>query len=282
MEYNVHQVRRFKWTQCLSAPFYYVLLLSLCSSSPQSALATCSGSSLMHHMNLRPNPELLRRQTSNTPLVITNQCKESIYPGILTQSGVGPGTGGFGLAPGAQRVLTVSEAWQGRVWGRTNCSFNSAGDGPTSSTSNGQACGTGDCGGIMDCRGTVSQSIPSPGADPMAHFWSARESSQSVSPNSRSTPAVVRLSMTFHLSTDTTFQWPSFFVQKATNLFKPSHPISPIRLASAVSEISLLRASIPTILAPGHFSGPTRRIRCPLTRKSHPVRFQPGVLRILR
>ena len=180
MEYNLNRVPRCKRTQYLTSPLYLALLFTFCSLLPQSALATCAGSSPMHHMNLRPNPEILRRQTSNTPLVITNQCRDSIYPGILTQSGGGPGTGGFGLAPGAQRVLTVGEAWQGRVWGRTNCSFNSVGDGPAGSTSNGQACGTGDCGGSLDCRGTVSQSIQNLAVDLAAHFWSlGRRSSQS-------------------------------------------------------------------------------------------------------
>ena len=58
--------------------------------------------------------------------------------------------------------MTVGKAWQGRVWGRTNCSFNSAGDGPGENKLNGIACSTGDCGGIVDCRGAVSAMFGTP------------------------------------------------------------------------------------------------------------------------
>jgi len=102
----------------------------------------------IHHMARIPPQDLSRRQNAaNTPLIITNKCGNTIYPGILTQSGVGPGTGGFRLNSNSTRSLTVSENWQGRVWGRTNCTFNTGGTGQ---------CGTGDCGGILNCIGTVS------------------------------------------------------------------------------------------------------------------------------
>ncbi|KAI4159643.1 MAG: hypothetical protein LQ342_006410 [Letrouitia transgressa] len=93
-----------------------------------------------------------RRDDSRT-LTITNQCPEVIYPGIGTQAGTGPAITGFKLAKDESRDLTVSADWQGRVWGRTNCSFNAAGTGPASSGT-GVACGSGDCGGVINCRGT--------------------------------------------------------------------------------------------------------------------------------
>ncbi|KAL8939798.1 MAG: hypothetical protein Q9211_002585 [Gyalolechia sp. 1 TL-2023] len=95
----------------------------------------------------------VNRRADNRPLVVTNQCREIIYPGIGTQAGTGPSTQGFQLTPGQSRDLTVSADWQGRVWGRTNCSFNAAGTAPSSSGT-GVACGTGDCGGTVNCRGT--------------------------------------------------------------------------------------------------------------------------------
>lgn len=55
--------------------------------------------------------------------------------------------------------LLVSADWQGRVWGRTNCSFNVGGTGPSNlngNNGNGQACITGDCNGVLDCVVTVS------------------------------------------------------------------------------------------------------------------------------
>ena len=108
-----------------------------------------------HHTDRIAPRKLERRQKGNeTPLIVTNWCPETIYPGIVTQSGDGPQNTGFELQPGDSQNQTVSEDWQGRVWGRTNCSFNSAGTAP-SNNSPGKACATGDCGGIVSCKATV-------------------------------------------------------------------------------------------------------------------------------
>ncbi|GAB7345316.1 hypothetical protein MBLNU457_3671t1 [Dothideomycetes sp. NU457] len=87
---------------------------------------------------------------SSVPLVVTNRCQETIYPGIVTQGGTGPSSGGFQLTPGSSRNQTVSNNWQGRVWGRTNCSFNNQG----TAQGGGSACSTGDCGGTVNCQAT--------------------------------------------------------------------------------------------------------------------------------
>jgi hypothetical protein len=52
---------------------------------------------------------------------------------------------GWKLAPGQSVTFTVPPGWGGRVWGRTGCTFDSAGKGH---------CATGDCGGVLDCRGS--------------------------------------------------------------------------------------------------------------------------------
>lgn len=80
------------------------------------------------------------------PLVITNKCDSTIWPGIATQSGKGPGVGGFELAQGKSKELWVGSEWQGRVWGRTNCTVK--GDSCS--------CKTGDCFGKLDCEFSVS------------------------------------------------------------------------------------------------------------------------------
>ena len=111
----------------------------------------------LHHMRLPPVAYVGRR-AETVPLVIKSLCSETIYPGIVTQSGTAPSSGGFQLQTGQQRNLTVGADWQGRVWGRTNCSFNSQGTGPANaggSNGGGRACGTGDCGGIVNCKATV-------------------------------------------------------------------------------------------------------------------------------
>ena len=100
----------------------------------------------------------IKAAISNTkPLKVTNKCPETIYPAFLTQAGKGPSVGGFRLDTGKDRTLTVSADWQGRVWGRTNCSFNSDGNGPANrgGLGGGMACMTGDCNGMIDCRVSV-------------------------------------------------------------------------------------------------------------------------------
>ena len=129
----------------------------------EAIFLTClftSGSAL-HHMKRAPIAYVSQRDES-VPLAAKNLCAETIYPGIVTQSGTGPASGGFGLRTGESKSLTVSADWQGRVWGRTNCSFNGDGTGPSNNggyNGGGVACGTGDCGGIIDCRATVGREV---------------------------------------------------------------------------------------------------------------------------
>lgn len=99
--------------------------------------------------------QFLHPRDTSVPLRVTNHCPETIWPAILTQSGVGPERTGFELESGTSSAQVVSGDWRGRVWGRTNCSFPSGG-GPTS----GQgaiACGTGDCGMFLECQGSVGR-----------------------------------------------------------------------------------------------------------------------------
>lgn len=97
-----------------------------------------------HHMNY----PVAKRQNGNydTPIMIANWCADDVYPALLTQGGGGPQINGFHLAPGTDQTVNVTSDWQGRVWGRTNCTFNSNGH------STGSACGTGDCGGTLNCQ----------------------------------------------------------------------------------------------------------------------------------
>ncbi|KAI9711188.1 MAG: hypothetical protein M1820_002175 [Bogoriella megaspora] len=82
-------------------------------------------------------------------------CEETIFPGINTQGGGhGPEQTGFELLPGDTQKLSVAANWQGRVWGRTNCSFNPQGTGPANA-GNGiyTSCDTGDCSAGVQCTG---------------------------------------------------------------------------------------------------------------------------------
>ncbi|KAL1876403.1 hypothetical protein VTK73DRAFT_9342 [Phialemonium thermophilum] len=101
------------------------------------------------------------RSDAVIPLRVTNHCPETIWPGIHTQAGVGPGTGGFELLPGTNKTVHVGTSWQGRVWGRTNCTFNANGTGPGDAlvaNGMGASCMTGDCFGKLDC--TVAGAAP--------------------------------------------------------------------------------------------------------------------------
>lgn len=91
------------------------------------------------------------------PLKVTNNCEATIWPGVATQKGTGPGTGGFELASRHSRDFNVSWDWQGRLWGRTNCSFNANGTAASNLNGvngNGAACLSGDCFGRLDCQFT--------------------------------------------------------------------------------------------------------------------------------
>jgi beta-mannosidase len=112
-----------------------------------------------HHMTRKAPLKLDRRKEPMTPLLVTNNCPEVVYPGISTQSGDGPKENGFRLEPGKSHNQTVSEDWQGRVWGRTNCSFTD--DGTKPKNGGPKACSSGDCNGIVNCRVGVSYLIPS-------------------------------------------------------------------------------------------------------------------------
>ncbi|KAL3826021.1 hypothetical protein ACJIZ3_022050 [Penstemon smallii] len=78
-------------------------------------------------------------------LIMVNNCKESIWPGILGSAGQQTlKDGGFLLTSNQELVIDVPERWSGRIWGRQYCNFDSNGKG---------SCATGDCGGQLQCRG---------------------------------------------------------------------------------------------------------------------------------
>lgn len=109
---------------------------------------------------VRPGPPVKRDGT--VPLKISNYCEQTIWPGIGTQAGTGPGTGGFELDSGDVKELEVGADWQGRIWGRTNCTFNELGTGASNLNGNngaGAACTTGDCAGVLSCVLTVCISL---------------------------------------------------------------------------------------------------------------------------
>ncbi|THV77834.1 Osmotin, thaumatin-like protein [Aureobasidium pullulans] len=118
-----------------------------------STLAIASHVNALHSHHMKHKLVARQNNAANTPLVVTNNCAETVYPGIATQHGVAPGQTGFELTSGSTVSQSVSEDWQGRIWGRTNCSFNAQGR----SNGGGPACTTGDCNGVIPCQaaGTI-------------------------------------------------------------------------------------------------------------------------------
>ena len=122
---------------------------------PALLLTVLPFATAVHHMQAYPRPLQPRQNNGGTTLKISNLCPNDIYPAILSQGGTGPSTQGFLLNSGSNRNLSVSTDWQGRVWGRSNCSFTSSGTrDPSSNLPNGMACSTGDCAGALDCKVT--------------------------------------------------------------------------------------------------------------------------------
>ena len=147
--------------ECLFSPLRIIALTFLLLSFIHSADAYTTNRYFINNPGSKPRPVRWGppEKRDSVPLVISNQCSDTIWPGIGTQAGTGAGTGGFELESGSSRSLSVSANWQGRVWGRTNCSFNPTGTGASNLNGNnggGAACQTGDCGGVLSCELTVS------------------------------------------------------------------------------------------------------------------------------
>ncbi|VFQ99430.1 unnamed protein product [Cuscuta campestris] len=84
----------------------------------------------------------------NTQLLLVNNCKQIIWPGILGNAGhETPENGGFRLPVGHRAALNLPERWSGRIWARQGCPFNDNGEGRG-------PCQTGDCAGLLRCAGT--------------------------------------------------------------------------------------------------------------------------------
>ncbi|RDX79032.1 Thaumatin-like protein, partial [Mucuna pruriens] len=84
--------------------------------------------------------------TDGTEIIIANNCKEGVWPGILGNRGQpSPKDGGFYLGSGEETVVQVPKGWSGRIWGRQGCFFDQQ---------RGKGwCETGDCGGLLQCKG---------------------------------------------------------------------------------------------------------------------------------
>ncbi|RCV24351.1 hypothetical protein SETIT_5G078100v2 [Setaria italica] len=82
---------------------------------------------------------LLPAATGGATFNITNRCPHTVWPAAM------PVGGGRQLDPGESWILNMpASTTGGRVWARTACSFDRAGNG---------RCETGDCSGVLACTG---------------------------------------------------------------------------------------------------------------------------------
>ncbi|XP_048559906.1 pathogenesis-related thaumatin-like protein 3.5 [Triticum urartu] len=83
----------------------------------------------------------MRHVESAREFTLINQCKTEVWPAVTP--GESFGGGGYALRAGDSVVFTAPVGWSGRVWGRTGCTFDSAGNG---------TCETGGCGTSLQCE----------------------------------------------------------------------------------------------------------------------------------
>ncbi|KAB2008393.1 hypothetical protein ERO13_D10G087800v2 [Gossypium hirsutum] len=78
---------------------------------------------------------------------VHNKCPFPIWPATAPNTGHPViANGGFYLPPGQMQQFEAPWTWNGRIWARTGCNFNS----------NWQpACETGDCDGRLQCNGLI-------------------------------------------------------------------------------------------------------------------------------
>src|SRR5579859_4282966 len=93
--------------------------------------------------NLIPPPPSIPKIPNNRTITITNSCPVDLWPAVLTTNNTGPYTGGFYLPSVKSAELWVSYDWTGRIWARTNYTFNE--------TSNTGPCFTGSCANVVNC-----------------------------------------------------------------------------------------------------------------------------------
>lgn len=82
-------------------------------------------------------------------LYLVNKCTTPVWPGLASNAGYPVvGKGGLFLPPGQKAKVVAPWSWQGRVWARTGCSFDTSGNG---------TCLTGDCAGKLECDGAIGK-----------------------------------------------------------------------------------------------------------------------------
>ncbi|MFC1418075.1 thaumatin family protein [Streptacidiphilus cavernicola] len=98
-------------------------------------------------------------------LTLVNRLSQTIWPAIAADPTHPVAATGWVLAPGASLSFPIPDHWDVRVWARTGCSFDAAGNGH---------CVTGDCAGHFQCGRTWGQ-FPSTLAEFNLNAWNGMD-----------------------------------------------------------------------------------------------------------
>ena len=98
-------------------------------------------------------------------LTLVNRLGQTIWPAVAADPAHPVAATGWVLAPGASLTILVPDHWDVRVWARTGCVFNAAGNGH---------CVTGDCDGHFQCGRTWGQ-FPSTLAEFNLNAWNGMD-----------------------------------------------------------------------------------------------------------
>ncbi|MDN3351327.1 thaumatin family protein [Actinomadura sp. DC4] len=112
---------------------------SASASAPADAPLTLSVRSAPPRPRKTPKPD---RRAGERLLTLVNRTARTIWPAVANDPKHHLAATGWRLEPGARVSVVLPAHWDARVWGRTGCSFDSAGRGH---------CVTGDCGGRFQC-----------------------------------------------------------------------------------------------------------------------------------
>ena len=126
------------------------------STHPATTAATASASAAG-----AAGPAVAGKRT----LTLVNRLGQTIWPAIAADPTHPVAATGWKLAPGASLSFPIPDHWDVRVWARTGCTFNAAGNGH---------CVTGDCAGHFQCGRTWGQ-FPSTLAEFNLNAWNGMD-----------------------------------------------------------------------------------------------------------
>jgi hypothetical protein len=118
--------------------------------TPTSVAVTLPASSPQSVSN-PPSAPAVTAGAGQRAVTLTNNTQQTVWAVSTGNPGYTPPDGGqWTLAPGQSTTVIYPSTWNGRIWGRTGCNFDGAGQG---------SCQTGDCGNGASCP-NVAGMIP--------------------------------------------------------------------------------------------------------------------------